>query len=136
MYKLNLILISIFAVLVTGCGQFNSNKQKGAAALSMTRKPFGTCDRKSVVSTNLCMEATGTDYNEPGYLGILQSSCESSGGTFSTNNCDQTNSFGVCVVAPGQTNEAYISYYGPQYDAMTAQSACESTGNGAVWVPN
>jgi hypothetical protein len=80
------------------------------------------------------MEATGSDYNEPGYLGILQSSCESSGGVFSTANCDQTDSFGVCIVAPGQPNEAYITYYPPQYSVDTAKTACESTGSGAVWV--
>lgn len=136
MNTINLLLISVLALAITGCGQFNSNKKTGPAPLSMSRKPFGTCDRKDVATTNLCMEATGHDYNEIGYLGILQSSCESSGGIFSTGNCDQTESFGVCVVAPGQSNEAYISYYPPQYTAESAAGACESTGNGAVWVPN
>ena len=134
MFKLKILMISVAALSVTACGKFGSSKSSSGVGLSLNRKPFGTCDRKDVVTTNLCMEATGSEYNEPGYLGILQSSCESSGGVFSQKNCDQTGSFGICIVAPGQSNEAYITYYPPQYNAASAQAACESTGSAAVWI--
>jgi hypothetical protein len=135
MKNVRLLILTFMAVSVTACGQFSSSKSAGSSSgLSLNRKPFGTCDRKDVVTTNLCMEATGSDYNEVGYLSILESSCESSGGVFSTSNCDQTGSFGVCIVAPGQPNETYITYYPPQYSADSAKSACESAGNSAVWV--
>lgn len=135
MMKLKLTILIFAAAGVTACGQFDASKSSGGSkGLSLERKPFGTCDRKDVATTNLCMEATGSEYNEEGYLGILQSSCESSGGVFSTKNCEPAGGFGTCIVAPGQPNEAYITYYPPQYSPDSAVTACESTGSGAVWV--
>lgn len=125
-----LLLIAMFGLI--GCGGFDSsNGANNGGSLGnslMSRKPYGTCDRKTVATTNLCMEAVGTDYNEPGYLGILESSCESSGGTYSSNTCDTTGAFGICVVNPGASNATYISYYAPTYDADSAREACSTAG--------
>ncbi len=129
-FKLNLFLILLVAMNTTACGKFSSandpNAMSGGIAQSV--KPFGTCDRKAVATFNLCMESVGSDYNEPGYLAILQSSCESTGGTFSANNCDHTGSLGTCIVEPNQTNETRVTYYPPQYSPSSAQTACGTAG--------
>lgn len=133
MSKFRFFTLTIAAFTLTACGEFNSSdskKEVSAAGTSLVRKPFGTCDRKSVSTINLCMEAVGSDYNEPGYLGILKSSCESSGGIYSTGNCAPANSFGTCIVNAGQANLTFVSYYPPQYTLESAQAACAATAGG------
>lgn len=136
MYKLNKLLI-VFALFNTAaCGVFDSKKSSqnsGAGApVTLQRSPYGTCDRKGVPTTNLCMEAVGEDYNEPGYLGILESSCLSSDGAYSTSTCDTTNAFGVCIIGAGQGNVTYVTYYPPQFSAATAASTCQE--NNGVYI--
>ncbi len=132
MIKLNIFIVILSALTITACGQFSSSSGASSSLIPLERKPYGTCDRKTVATINLCMEAVGIDYDEAGYLGILKSSCESSGGVFSTENCDPASSFGVCIVGAGQSNVTYVTYYPPQFTTVTAQSACE--GAGGVYV--
>lgn len=130
MSKIYFLSLVVVALSLTACGKFSSGgNSDGSVGNLLSRKPLGTCDRKNVGTINLCMEAVGSDYNEPGYLGILQSSCESSGGVFSQENCDPTDSFGSCVVGMGQPNLTYITYYGPTYTSETARAACEGTAD-------
>lgn len=130
--KFNLAAILLLTLTLVGCGKFESmatNVPAGDSnSNSLARKPYGTCDRKDVTSINLCMEAVGPDYNEPGYLSILQSSCESSGGLFSTGLCDASQGLGTCAVSAGMSNATYISYYSPQYTTQSAQAACDIAG--------
>ena len=132
LYKYGFLSLMFAALSVTGCGQFNAEDFSDASESVnlLARKPFGTCDRKTVATINLCMEATGADYNEAGYLNILKASCESSGGVFSTDNCASTESFGTCIVEAGQPNMTYVTYYAPTYTATSAQVACEGTSGG------
>ncbi len=134
MYKYGILFLTTtaLALLLSACGEFDTNKASGGAnaATSLARKPYGTCDRKGVSTINICMEAVGSEYNEPGYLNILKSSCESSGGVFSTQNCDAAASLGVCIVGAGQTNLTYVSYYPPQYTLESAKAACAATAGG------
>lgn len=127
--RFNLLLIVLIALNTSGCGEFTSASGK-ASGLGMPQnvKPFGTCDRKDVALFNLCMEAVGSDYNEPGYLGILHSSCDTTGGVYSTNNCDRTGSLGTCVVEAGKTNEAHTTYYPPLHSLASAQMDCDANG--------
>lgn len=130
MSKIFFLSLIVVALNLVGCGQFSSEEKSGASeANPLARKPLGTCDRKNVGTINLCMEAVGSDYNDSGYLSILQSSCESSGGIFSQENCDPTESFGSCVVGMGQTNLTYITYYAPTYTQESARAACEATAD-------
>lgn len=132
MFKICFLSLIVVALNLVGCGQFSSGENSSSLANPLARKPFGTCDRKNVDTINLCMEAVGSDYNESGYLSILQSSCESSGGVFSVETCDPTESFGSCVVGMGQTNLTYITYYAPAYTNESAQAACEGIA-GAIY---
>ncbi|NJM09982.1 MAG: hypothetical protein HC883_03575 [Bdellovibrionaceae bacterium] len=134
MFGLKFVFILLIACGATACGQFSaSDSSSSEGASPLARKPYGTCDRKAVPTIHLCTEAVGSDYNEPGYLDILRSSCESSGGVFSTDICDPQESFGTCVVGAGQPNLAYVSYYPPEYTAESAQTACEDTAGGIYY---
>jgi hypothetical protein len=130
MYKYTLALFILSSAFITGCGKFSSAgvSPEEIGGLSLAAKSYGTCDRKLVPTFNICTEANGPDYNDQGYLDILQSSCESTGGVFSTNNCDKIGSLGTCIAGPGQTNETHVTYYSPQFDAASAQAACQSAG--------
>ena len=143
---LKLTLALLLSVSTVGCGKFLSKDGGGSAAATgagtntgpspatrLSVKPYGTCDRKAVTTINLCVEATGSEYNDPGYLDILKSSCESTGGVYSANNCDFTTSFGTCVIDPNMTNETHVSYYAPEYTAQSAKDACALI-TGAVYI--
>ena len=111
-----------------GCGAFDSSKgQQNVAAEasnSLARKPYGTCDRKAVTTVNLCMEAVGKVYSDTSYLDILKNSCESSGGVYSTDNCDTTESLGLCIIGMGESNLTYVTYYPPQFTVEAAKISC------------
>ncbi|HMN67863.1 MAG TPA: hypothetical protein PKC28_04925 [Bdellovibrionales bacterium] len=131
MYKSKAICLMFATAALAGCAGFDSGGAGSSDAepsLSLKREPYGTCDRSAVASINLCMEAVGSDYNEEGYLTILQTSCESSGGAYSTANCGAQDAFGLCIVSGGQPNATYISYYPPTYSADSAKSACANAG--------
>ena len=134
--NLSIFVACLMAFANVGCGRFGAAKDSGLdIGAALAAKPFGTCDRKSVPTINLCMEAIGSDYNEAGYLQILESSCTSTGGVFSVSNCDRSMGIGSCIVAAGQTNEAHVTYYPPEYTAQSAKTACEATPDG-VYIAN
>lgn len=130
MLKQSILTMMFLALSSTACGKFGVDGGSDGEAALLLRSSVGTCDRKNVTTVNLCTEAVGPDYTDPGYLDILKSSCESSGGAFSTNNCDATESFGVCVVGIGQSNATYVTYYAPKYDAASAKTECDATPGG------
>lgn len=126
MFKLNRLGMCVAVFMLSACAQVNTSSSSGAPVVSiLDRASLGTCDRRNLATINLCTEAVGSDYDEPGYLSILQSSCESSSGVFSNENCDPTASFGTCVVGAKQANLTYVTYYPPQYTAASAEVACE-----------
>jgi hypothetical protein len=133
--KLSLLIMSLAGL--TACGGFDAldSGSLKAQGIPHVGKPFGACDRSAVATINLCIEAVGSDYNEPGYLQILQSSCETTGGTYAVDNCDHTGSLGTCYILAEQPNETHVTYFPPEYTAASAQSACASTAGG-VYSPN
>lgn len=123
-------------ILTTGCGKFASvNRSASSHGASLSAKPYGTCDRKNVATFNLCVEVTGPEYNDVGYLDLYKSSCESTGGAYSTNNCDFTGSFGTCIIQGGMSNETHITYFAPEYTAQSAEQACTMV-TGGVYYPH
>lgn len=125
MSKWGAFLFLMIALGTTGCGGFDAlGGSDGGNAGQKVVEPYGTCDRSDVVTVNLCSESVGAEYNDPQYLGILQSSCEGTGGVFSTANCGRTGSIGTCVIGFMQTNETHVTYYPPEYDAAGAQAEC------------
>jgi hypothetical protein len=74
------------------------------------------------------VEAVGTDYNDQDYINIMQTSCESTSGTFSTLNCERAGSLGTCIVELFQTNETHMTYYAGIYDGTSAAAACAQAG--------
>lgn len=133
--RLVIPLLTLGAFALSACSPLKAVdlSKSGSGGLIFFANPYGTCDRKNIPTYNLCSEVVGADYNDPAYLTILQSSCESTGGTYSTNNCDRTMSVGGCIIAPGQTNEAHISYYSPEYTAQSAQAACLASPGGVFF---
>ena len=117
-----------------GCGQFAPLSVEEASLGIQGAKSYGTCDRKAVSLINLCTELTGTDYSDPEYLEVLQTNCESTGGVFSTANCDHSGSVGTCYVQRGQSNEARTTYYPIQYNVVSAAADCSN--NGGAFVAN
>lgn len=135
-FKVNLILVLFVALSSGACGKFSSAGDPIATSggLSQAVKPYGTCDRRAVTTFNLCVESIGVDYNDAGYLAILQSSCESTGGVFSSDICERTASLGTCILAANQTNETRVTYFAPLYTLVSAQSAC-ATASG-IYISN
>jgi hypothetical protein len=130
-YRLNCIFIVLLVLATAACGEFDashSNKVGGSGSVPKPVKSYGTCDRSDVAAFNLCAEMVGSDYNDQAYLDILKSSCESTGGLYSANNCDRTGSLGTCRVAAGLSNEAHVTFYPGQYDAAGAQAECAAEG--------
>lgn len=134
MNKLLLFFAFLAGPALMGCDQFTPITAEEASLGIQGAKSYGTCDRKAVSLINLCTELIGTDYSDPEYLEVLQKNCESTGGVFSTANCDPTGSIGTCYVQKGQPNEARTTYYPIQYNAASAAADCST--NGGVLVPN
>jgi hypothetical protein len=126
-------LVFIFILMAmgpVGCGGFDAlggGSDGGNDGLRLVQ-PYGTCDRSDVTTINLCAESVGSEYNDAQYLSILQSSCESTGGVFSTANCDRTGAIGSCIIGARQAHETHVTYYPPEYDAASAAAACAGQG--------
>jgi hypothetical protein len=128
-------IIILITLTLVACGSFdatNSTTIIGSSPFAV--EPFGTCDRNNVPTFNLCVEAIGSDYNDQGYLDILMSSCESTGGIYSINNCSRTESLGTCVIGAGQSNETHVTYYAPEYTTTSAQTTCATTPGGIYYI--
>lgn len=134
MNKILLCFTLAAGLMLTGCSQFSPISAEEALSGIQSAKSVGTCDRKAVSLINLCTELVGSDYSDPEYLEVLQTNCESTGGVFSTANCDHTGSVGTCYVQMGQPNEARTTYYPIQYTAASASADCSA--NAGAFIAN
>lgn len=108
-------MTAAFGLVVSACG---SSKDGDPAAGGLS----GSC----IESPMICHEHRGIDSFQ---LQQLQTSCASTGGTFSSASCPEAGRSGRCVAAVGALQVIY-AYYGLTADQIQLfKSSCTGAGN-------
>lgn len=109
---------ALFVLLVLG----------GCGGIDSVIPPGGSCQAPGA---SLCVDYSGTGWRTPS---VASSSCSQFGqqsmttATYSSASCAAANRVGSCRLQPGATTETTQRFYGPRYNATTAQAACQALG--------